>query len=227
VLVDSDAAFSFAYGALTPYVALSRGLYDCATPAELDAVLEHETYHVHDLDPLKVLLARGLPAMFFYLPVLRDLHVRYLAGRELAADRRAVQAYGTHPLAGALFKVVRGPHWPELGLAAAIGGPELLDVRVSQLERGSEPHIGTVTRGRVALSLLGIAALSASFVASVVLVGGPAAVADETGTSVRPLDVFLGLTCLLPLAAAAWAVHRWLSRRARRPRPPLRGAQSR
>ena len=32
------------------------------------AVLEHERYHVRNLDPLKVMLARGVPAMFFYLP---------------------------------------------------------------------------------------------------------------------------------------------------------------
>jgi hypothetical protein len=94
VLIDGTKPFSFAYGALAPRVAVSRGLLARTSRDELDAVLEHERYHVRNLDPLKVVLARGLPAMFFYLPVLHDLHLRYLAGRELAADRRAVDACG-------------------------------------------------------------------------------------------------------------------------------------
>jgi Zn-dependent protease with chaperone function len=215
VLVDSDEPFSFAFGALTPRVAVSRGLYERMSAGELDAVLEHERYHVHNLDPLKVLLARSLPAMFFYLPLLRELHVRYLAGRELAADRRAVDAHGTPPLAGALFKVVRGPSWPELGTAAAIGGPELLDLRVAQLERGVEPTLGRVTVARVALTLLGVAVLAVSFVATLALSGGPSAVADATGMSLRPVDVVLGLSCGIPLAIGGWAVYGRLSRRVR------------
>jgi Zn-dependent protease with chaperone function len=213
-LVDSDEPFSFVYGALTPRVTVSRGLYELTSPRELDAVLEHERYHVHNLDPLKVMLARGLPATFFYLPVLSDLHVRYLAGRELAADRRAVDAYGKQSLAGALFKVVRGPGWPELGTAAAIGGPELLDVRVAQLERGVEPKLDAFTLPRVLLSVLGVVVLVGSFVATIELSGGPAAVSDETGMSLDSAGVLFALGCALPLALAAWAAYRWLSRRA-------------
>jgi Zn-dependent protease with chaperone function len=216
ILVDSGEAFSFAYGALTPRVVVSRGLLERTSPRELDAVLEHERYHVHNLDPLKVLLTRSLPACFFYLPVLRDLDVRYMAGRELAADRRAATRCGTRPLAAALFKVVRGPGWPELGTAAAIGGPELLDVRVAQLERGAEPALARFTATRALMSLLGLAALAASFAASIVLAGGPTAVADQTGMGLRPVDVLMGLACALPVAGAGWALYRWVSRRARR-----------
>jgi Zn-dependent protease with chaperone function len=161
------------------------------------------------------MLARGLPATFFYLPVLTDLHVRYLAGRELAADRRAVEAHGKTSLAGALFKVVRGPGWSELGTAAAIGGPELLDIRVAQLEQGAEPKLGAFTLRGVLLSVLGIAVLIGSFVATVGLSGGSAAVADETGMSLDPAGILLALGCAVPVALAAWASYRWLSRRMR------------
>jgi Zn-dependent protease with chaperone function len=217
VPIDCEEPFSFAYGALTPRVVVSRGLLENTSPPELDAVLEHERYHVHNLDPLKVLLARSLPTTFFYLPVLRDLHLRYMAGRELAADRRAVSKHGTRPLAGALFKVVRGPDWPELSTAAAIGGPELLDVRVSQLESGAEPALARFTTARTLLSVVGLAALAASFAASIVLAGGPTAVADQTGMGIRPADVLMGLACALPVAGGGWALYRWLSRRTRRP----------
>jgi Zn-dependent protease with chaperone function len=216
VLVDSEESFSFTFCAVTPRVAVSRGLVASTSPRELDAVLEHERYHVRNLDPLKVVLARALPATFFYLPALRELRARYIAGRELAADRSALESCGRTPLAGALLKVVRGPRWPELGAAAAIGGPELLDVRVAQLETGFEPRVGGVSVSALLLSLVGIAALTAAFVVTVVGVGGPDAVARETGASLQPTDVALALLCAVPWVIGGFAIYRSLDRRAKR-----------
>jgi hypothetical protein len=166
----------------------SPGLYKRASEPELEAVLEHERYHNHNLDPLKVTLARALPATFFYLALLRDLHPRYLAGRELAADRRAVPRCGKQSLAGALFTVVRGPQWPEPRFDLA------------------PPHSHHV---------LGLVALAASFVATVTLSGGSASVADATGMSLRPADIVLGLSCGISVAVLGWLAYRGLSRRAR------------
>lgn len=215
-LLDSDERFSFAYGALTPRVAVSRGLLEAASAAELDAVLEHERYHVRNLDPLKLVFARALPATFYYLPALSALDKRYVAARELAADRRALRSCGRKPLAGALLKVVRAPRWPELQGAAAIGGPELLDARIAQLESGNEPPVGGVTSAAIALSIAGGALLTALFVASIVGFGGPSAVADATGASFTPLDIAAGVLCSVPWAVGAWLGFRWLGRRTRR-----------
>ena len=216
-MVDSAERFSFAYGVLTPRVAISRGLVDNASAEELEAVLEHERYHVQNLDPLKVLLARALPAALFYMPALRHLRARYVTGRELAADRRAVETCGRRPLAGALFKVVDAPAWPELSAAAAIGGPDLLDVRIAQLETGREPPPGRLPWPLVAVSAAGLAALAAVFGLAVAGFGGLDAVMRETmpGSSVGGLDVALGLACLLPWIGAGWLAYRWLVRRAR------------
>jgi Zn-dependent protease with chaperone function len=108
------------FGALTPRAAVSRGLFEGFAANELQAVLEHERYHVRNLDPLKVLVVRALPATFFFLPALGALRTRYVAARELAADRRAVQACGRKPLVAALMKVVRGPAWSELEVAPSL-----------------------------------------------------------------------------------------------------------
>lgn len=219
VLVDAAEPFSFAYGAFTPRVAVSLGLAERASRDELVAVLEHERYHVRNLDPLKVVAARSLRATFLYLPVLGGLMERYLAGRELAADRTAVDAWGRRSLAGALFKVVRGPSWPELRTAAAIGGPELLDVRITQLEQGTEPDIGIASARRVVLSVVGAVAVTVtgSFIAAIVASGGPSAVGADTGMSLRALDVVVAPACAVPIGAGGWAVYRWLSHRAERP----------
>ena len=62
VLVDAPESFSFVYGVLSPRVAVSRGLLEGVSGGELRAVLEHERYHVCNLDPLKVVLVRALTA---------------------------------------------------------------------------------------------------------------------------------------------------------------------
>jgi Zn-dependent protease with chaperone function len=217
VLVDSPEWFSFAYGALTPQVAVSRGLLDGVSDQELRAVLEHERYHVRNLDPLKVLLVRALPATFFFVPALAALGARYVAGRELAADRRAVLACGREPLVGALFKVVRGPAWGELQAAAAIGGSELLDLRVAQLESGSEPKLGAPTARGIALSAVGALLFVGALIASIAGLGGRSALSQATGSGMSVADLFGGAMCVLPFALGGFAVYRWIAWRARDP----------
>jgi Zn-dependent protease with chaperone function len=217
VLVDCPEWFSFAYGALTPRVAVSRGLLEGVSVEELQAVLEHERYHVRNLDPLKVLIVRALPATFFFLPVLGSLRTRYMAGRELAADRRAVQACGRKPLVSALLKVVRGPAWSELEVAAAIGGPELLDLRVAQLESGREPRLVAFNSMSVALSALGALVFTTAFVASIVNFGGPSAVSQATSTGMSLSDLLGGAMCVVPFAVGALVIYRWIAWRAREP----------
>jgi Zn-dependent protease with chaperone function len=218
-LIDADDPLSFAYGAFTPKVAVSRGLLEAVSAAELDAVLEHERYHVRSLDPLKVLVARAIPDALFYLPVLRGLHARYIAGRELAADRGALRAYGRDPLASALLKVLRGPAWPELRAAAAIGGPDLVEVRVAQLETGREPTVGRLSKLAVVLSALGAALLTASVVASVAGSGGLSALMRATMPEMDPGALGLAgmLACALPWLLAGWLIYRWLIWRAAQP----------
>jgi beta-lactamase regulating signal transducer with metallopeptidase domain len=167
--------------------------------AELRAVLHHERYHVVNLDPLKASLAQTLSATFFFLPALESLHARYLAARELSADRCAARICGRPPLAGALLKVVRGPEWNDLDGVAAIGDPELLDVRVAQLETGTQPKLADVGMLRVALSLAGAALFATSFVAS----------ASVFGATISTTDLLNGLLCAALLGvlgiAAYWA----------------------
>jgi len=217
VLLDAPEWFSFAYGLLTPRVAVSRGLLQGVSDEELRAVLEHERYHVCNLDPLKILLVQALSAAFFFLPALDSLRARYVAGRELAADRRAVRACGRRPLVGALLKVVRGPDWIELDGVAAIGGRELLDVRVAQLESGIQPKLPTLSFTRITVSLVGAGLFAATFLASVFSLGGAAAVHHATGTGLTTADLLSGLTCAAPFAGAGLVAYWLIARRASRP----------
>jgi Zn-dependent protease with chaperone function len=220
VLVDATDSFSFVYGVMTPRVVVSRGLLESATREELRAVLEHERYHVRNIDPLKAVIVRTLCDALFFLPALGSLHARYLAGRELAADRRAVAACGQRSLAGALLKVVRDPDWSEQASAAAIASPDLLDVRLLQLETGSEPKPEVPGAASIVLSLGGVALLAVVFLIAVSRLGGAAAVYHVTGTGLVAATSFDALTCTAPFAGAGLLLYSLLAVRASRPLRP-------
>jgi beta-lactamase regulating signal transducer with metallopeptidase domain len=215
MLMDAPESFSFVYGLLTPRVAVSRGLIEAASADELSAVIEHERYHVQNLDPLKIVLARLLSAALFFLPVLGALRVRYTIDCELAADRQAVALCGDRSLAGALVKAIRGPNWDELSVAASIGGPNLLDVRVVQLETGLEPR-PAVDHRRLALSILSTALFVAVYLVSADSLGGPAAVYRTTGNSLAGATVLGGLMCAAPFAPVGIALYLLIAIRTKR-----------
>ena len=218
-LIAVDEPFAFAYGALTPRVAVSRAVAARLTEDELDSVLAHEAYHVRRLDPLKVMVSRALSRAMFFLPALRALQRRYAAGRELAADRRALRAFGRPPLAGALLKVVAGPTWPELGSAAAMADEDLLDVRLKQMEEGSEPALARVSRAAVGVSVVGAIAAGAAFGVAASSLADPD---DVRGTAVADVALTAGnvagaVLCALPVLAATAVAYGWLARRAGQP----------
>jgi hypothetical protein len=70
---------------------ISTGLVETLTAAELAAVLAHEQVHQQCRDPLRMLLAAALTGHGLCLPALP---ARFVVGRELAADRRAMDRYG-------------------------------------------------------------------------------------------------------------------------------------
>lgn len=174
LLVDAKERFSFAFGFAAPRVVISIGLLDALSDDETIAVLAHERYHLRAHDPLKVVAVRTLAAAFFYLPVLRPLRSRYIASREIAADRRAVARSGPAAVAGALYRAVVGPRWVDLGGAAALGGDELLEERIRHLETGEEPAAAPLPKAAVAATVAVIVLLATALVYTVVDAGGPA-----------------------------------------------------
>ena len=215
-VVEDERAFSFTYGLFAPRVAVSRGLVEAASTEELAAVLHHEGYHVRSGDTAKVVVARAAASAFFFLPALGHLRDRYLAGRELAADRDAVRSSGTEALAGALLKAVSGSDWAELGAAAALGGSVFLEQRVGQLEDGREPPLPAVPRAAVGLTAAGLLGLVSGFVWSVAA-GGPRVMSMDGsmpgGAGGAALAVLGSLACtagmaLLVVMAIRGARHR-------------------
>lgn len=202
-VVDDAEPFSFTYGVISPRVVVSRALVAALDPDALEAVLHHERYHVRNRDTLKVVVARAACRAFFFLPALGHLQGRYLAGRELAADRRAVREVGRRPLVRALDHVLEQPSWPALGAAATLGGSEFLELRVDQLETGTEPPLARVPRWSWALTVVTLGVLSAGFVATVAGTVSVSMMGDSAGTGSTLWGVLGGVACMAGWIALA------------------------
>lgn len=197
LVVDDPDAFSLTVGVRAPVVYVSTGLLDRTSDIELAAVLVHERYHVANRDPFKIALARAITRGLYLLPALGHLLDRYLAGRELSADRRAVDRCGRPALAGALLRSAGGPTLAAAGAAAAFGGADLLDLRLTQLETDTEPSLAPPSRTSVTLTAAGITAMTGGLLATAVAVDAPTVLAS-TG---QPLDLLGGAMC-----AAMWII---------------------
>jgi beta-lactamase regulating signal transducer with metallopeptidase domain len=162
-------------------------------------VLHHERYHIRNWDTLKMVVARAAPVAFFFLPALAHLRARYLAGRELAADRAAVGEVGARPLAGALVQVLERSTPAHLGAAAALGGSEFLDLRVTQLETGHEPPLAPIPRWRTVATVAGLTVLSATFLFAATRTNGSMSM---MGDGDRPGGT--ALSVLGAVACVAW-----------------------
>jgi len=205
-VIDDDEPFAFTFGLGDPRIAMSRGLIEQLSPAELDAVVVHESYHVRARDPLKLVVARTAARTCFFLPAIGHLVARYVAGRELAADRRSLRDPGRPALAGALYKVVAGPAWGELDTAAAMAGAELLAVRVDQLELGVEPDLPALPRGALAVSAAVLATLT-GIVSALALRGGLSMMSPDASEPLSGADV-AGVVACGAACMAGWA---WLA----------------
>ncbi len=220
VPVGSAAVFSFVYGILRPRVAISTGMEARLSPTELRAALEHERYHVRNVDPLRELIGRMLAEALFFLPLAASLHRRYATERELAADRRAAAICGRRPLAGALLAALESPA-PTPRTSVALADSALLASRLAQLETGRPARVAEVGARTVLRSGLGLAAVVALFLAAVYGVGGSAAVARLVASELAPANLLAGTAvCVAPLICLAGAGYGRFAWGARQALPP-------
>jgi Zn-dependent protease with chaperone function len=201
--LDAEEPFSFVHGLLHPRVAVSRGMIERLSSAELRAALEHEGYHLRHRDPLRSLIATALTEALFLLPSLAVLQRRYEAGRELAADTRAEQVCGRRPLAGALLKALEGSSLPEEAAVAGLASPDLLSLRVARLEEGQAPRLSTGHLSDHLWSAIGAGVLLGLFASAIVGVGGDQALGHAVAAELDPTGGALQALCLAPPAALA------------------------
>lgn len=130
-VVKNESLSSFCYGLIKPRICLSLKLVKILNERELRAVLIHESYHLKNRDPLKILLSQIAVSMFFFVPTLKDIHNYYALSKEVAADQLAIQAKSIKDLKSALTKVLLNPSSILTGVASF--GSDDLEQRINIL----------------------------------------------------------------------------------------------
>lgn len=117
--------FSFCYGIFKPRICLSTGFIKAITLEELKAVLLHESYHLKNHDPLKILLGKTSAIMFFFIPLFRDIQNYYAFSKEIAADEVVIKNGNKHSLISVLSKLMVADSPKFAGVAALVNMNDL------------------------------------------------------------------------------------------------------
>jgi Zn-dependent protease with chaperone function len=152
-VADVPTAAAFCYGYIRPRIIVSRGLVDALHLDELSALLLHEREHLLQRDPLKVAFGRLLASGVFFVPLVGGLYRRYLAEKELSADRAAIAAQGSAvPLSSALVALL--DMQPMASPVGSVGADEVLEARIDALLGEVAYNHGRLTRQSVWRSAL-------------------------------------------------------------------------
>jgi Zn-dependent protease with chaperone function len=151
-LVSNKQISSFCYGIISPRICISLQLVRSLNSQELKAVLAHERSHLNNRDPLKILLGQVITTMFFFIPVLKDLHNFFALTKEIEADKAAIKSLGgSIHLKNALSKILI-PFTPNFIPVAAFTQLTNIEARVLSL-KGSPADL-KVSYHRIFISLI-------------------------------------------------------------------------
>lgn len=150
-VVKDHRRFSFCYGLLKPRICLSTGLIKNLSSKELKAVLLHESYHLKNHDPLKIIIAKASSRMFFFIPTISDFQNLYSFSREIAADRLTVRSGAKNQLLSALSKVMVSSSPQFSGVAGLVGNT--LEKRILYLTGRNKNLTWDISKPRLLLSL--------------------------------------------------------------------------
>ncbi|MBI2596099.1 M56 family metallopeptidase [Candidatus Daviesbacteria bacterium] len=131
-IIQDVNKFSFCYGIIRPRICLSTGFIKTLNNEELKAVLLHESYHLGNYDPLKIVIGKAAARMLFFIPALKDLQKYYAFSKEIAADGLAIKNSGKQPLISALSKLIT-LNKPKFSGVAALASLDDLEMRIKYL----------------------------------------------------------------------------------------------
>ncbi|MGI8383932.1 M56 family metallopeptidase [Robertmurraya sp. P23] len=108
IVVKSDSVLAFTMGYIKPTIVLSTGLIQMLENDELRAVIEHETFHKNNHDPLKVFMLELIAQSLWFIPLTQWCQQNYSIISEILADEYAVRKMGSEmELSSALIKLIK------------------------------------------------------------------------------------------------------------------------
>lgn len=134
MVVHHNQSLAFTIGCMKPYIVLSSGLIEMLEDHELEAVIEHETFHQRNRDPLKVFILQLISQSLWFIPVTKWAYQNYKIMSEVLADGYAIQRTGSElGLGSALLKLIKNEFHPGIGPVLVHFSDESVNYRLQQL----------------------------------------------------------------------------------------------
>lgn len=95
MIISYPVPVAITIGLFSPKIVISTSLIELLSKEELDAVIYHETYHLNNHDPFKILLLSICSVTLPYIPILKWFKEKYLVIQEVMADKLAIDKQGT------------------------------------------------------------------------------------------------------------------------------------
>jgi beta-lactamase regulating signal transducer with metallopeptidase domain len=108
IVVKSSSVLAFTMGYIKPTIVLSTGLIQLLEKDELRAVIEHETFHKNNRDPLKIFVLEIIAQSLWFIPLTQWCQQNYSIISEILADEYAVRKMDSElELSTALIKLIK------------------------------------------------------------------------------------------------------------------------
>ncbi|MFE4200844.1 M56 family metallopeptidase [Aneurinibacillus aneurinilyticus] len=108
IVINHEQLLAFTMGFRRPCIVLSTGLIEILEDHELEAVVEHETFHQQNYDSLKIFTLQLISQSLWFIPLTKWSYRNYKIISELLADEYAIQKMGSElGLGSALLKLIK------------------------------------------------------------------------------------------------------------------------
>ncbi|WP_285768429.1 M56 family metallopeptidase [Peribacillus sp. SI8-4] len=138
LVVNADEPLAFTLGFWNPFIVISTGLMELLDVDELEAVLEHESFHQKNYHPLVIFTLQLISQALWFIPLTKWCYKNYKIMSELLADEYAIKKTGTElAISVALLKLIKYCCADNSAPVLAHFSNEAVDYRLRQLV---DPH---------------------------------------------------------------------------------------
>lgn len=108
LVIDHGQSLAFTIGLINPSIVLSTHLIHILEDNELEAVVQHESYHQKNYDSLKMFILQLISQGLWFIPLTKWSYQNYKIISELLADKYAISKTGSElGLSSALVKLIK------------------------------------------------------------------------------------------------------------------------
>ncbi|WP_276913348.1 M56 family metallopeptidase [Aneurinibacillus aneurinilyticus] len=134
IVINHEQLLAFTMGFRRPCIVLSTGLIEILEDHELEAVVEHETFHQLNYDSLKIFTLQLISQSLWFIPLTKWSYRNYKIISELLADEYAIQKMGSElGLGSALLKLIKNCFHANATPVLAHFSDESVNYRLQQL----------------------------------------------------------------------------------------------